>query len=315
MDGSIDGLAALFEKLGVSVQELMDAQVQAGLEGEQSWFEVEVALQSLSEVAQAGLGAMGNFQHAFNNLLTAGDRGAAPLQALVNLAQEFSEAGINSLQDAQAALAETGAFTEQEISALFTALEQRGIGSMEALMAAASNPRLLGGIIADMNVLGITFDGATLSIEEMRDRLTGVSEAIESIPENIQANVDVDVNITETVRRVVEETVGGEESDVQEEFAKGGMVHKPTRALIGEAGSEAVLPLTRIGGEMGVLASVGGGGTGGNVFNIDARGAAPGVENRILSALDDLEERAIEGAIETVLDIAERGGLNDILER
>lgn len=79
-------------------------------------------------------------------------------------------------------------------------------------------------------------------------------------------------------------------------FAAGGIVNGPTlfpmangAGLMGEAGPEAIMPLTRIGGKLGVRAE-GGGGT---VINIDARGAVEGVAVQIERAV----ARALPGAV------------------
>ena len=58
-------------------------------------------------------------------------------------------------------------------------------------------------------------------------------------------------------------------------FANGGVVTGPTQALVGEAGAEAILPLVRSGGKLGVQAT-GGGGT--VVQVIDQRQSGPQVE-------------------------------------
>lgn len=95
-------------------------------------------------------------------------------------------------------------------------------------------------------------------------------------------------------------------------FADGGVISQPTllsstggSGLMGEAGPEAIMPLTRKGGRLGV--SVQGGG-GGKVYNIDARGASPGVSGEIIRALKMTEERAVARSINAISDSRRRGG-------
>jgi hypothetical protein len=71
-------------------------------------------------------------------------------------------------------------------------------------------------------------------------------------------------------------------------FASGGIVNSPTvfpmangAGLMGEAGPEAIMPLTRIGGKLGVRAA----GGGGSVVNIDARYATEGTAAMIVKAI------------------------------
>jgi phage-related minor tail protein len=85
------------------------------------------------------------------------------------------------------------------------------------------------------------------------------------------------------VRGLLLQTLGGIFSSgvstvtggVQKEFASGGIVTSPTRALIGEAGPEVVLPLTRdpASGMMGVISRGGGGMS--PVVNISIANSAP----------------------------------------
>jgi hypothetical protein len=83
-------------------------------------------------------------------------------------------------------------------------------------------------------------------------------------------------------------------------FASGGVVNSPTvfpmangAGLMGEAGPEAIMPLTRIGGKLGVRSS-GGGGT---VVNIDARGAVEGtaaqIDARLRQAMPDILRQSV----------------------
>ena len=83
-------------------------------------------------------------------------------------------------------------------------------------------------------------------------------------------------------------------------FAAGGIVNSPTMfpmangaGLMGEAGPEAIMPLTRVGGKLGVRSS-GGGAT---VVNIDARGAVEGtaaqIDARLRQAMPDILRQSV----------------------
>lgn len=70
-------------------------------------------------------------------------------------------------------------------------------------------------------------------------------------------------------------------------FAAGGVVSSPTMfpmrggtGLMGEAGPEAIMPLTRIGGKLGVRAAGGGGGGGGTVVQVNNFSGQPAREER-----------------------------------
>lgn len=65
------------------------------------------------------------------------------------------------------------------------------------------------------------------------------------------------------------------------------------------------MPLKRINGKLGVISTGSGGGM---VFNIDARGATPGMENRILAAMSQIEKRAVSKAVQAVAENNRRGG-------
>jgi hypothetical protein len=88
-------------------------------------------------------------------------------------------------------------------------------------------------------------------------------------------------------------------------FANGGVVRGPTlfpmangTGLMGEAGPEAVMPLTRVGGKLGVRAVGGGGGV---TISIDARGAVEGtaelIERKIRDAIPEINRRGVATSI------------------
>lgn len=97
----------------------------------------------------------------------------------------------------------------------------------------------------------------------------------------------------------------------------GSVVSRPTVfpfasgiGLMGEAGPEAILPLKRgRGGKLGVAMDGGGGYVDNRVYNIDARGADAGVEQRIRRAIAESEDRAVDRSVGQVQNLNQRGQL------
>lgn len=95
-------------------------------------------------------------------------------------------------------------------------------------------------------------------------------------------------------------------------FANGGIVTGPTlfpmangTGLMGEAGPEAIMPLTRVGGKLGVRAAGGGAMT--IVNNIDARGAVEGVGAEVRREFQRLLPQIDRRAVAASLGAAKKG--------
>lgn len=98
----------------------------------------------------------------------------------------------------------------------------------------------------------------------------------------------------------------------------GSVVSKPTLfpfangiGLMGEAGAEAILPLKRgRNGKLGVSLDGGGGAVVvHNVYNIDARGADAGTEQRLRRLMKEVEDRAVDRSVGQVQNLNQRGQL------
>jgi hypothetical protein len=83
-------------------------------------------------------------------------------------------------------------------------------------------------------------DGLTKELDLMTPKLM---KKMDEIAAKMKRNVNIDVIITERVNKIVS-TVSGSIP----KMADGGIVNRPTLALIGEAGPEAVVPLSKMGG-------------------------------------------------------------------
>jgi len=225
------------------------------------------------------------------------------IYGIQNAAIEAGEAGITSFDQWRNALLAAGADTAY-VDAFFQALNNRGLTSLDQIKEAST--RVLGGVIADMGNLSpqLAEQWKTAQAEAVK-----YMEAISKIPDNGVKNITLNVraNLDAASQQILSSEGSVSSSANVTPFATGGIVTKPTLGLVGEAGPEAILPLSRMEGMLraaGAMTSS----TSSNIYNIDARGASAGVENTILKALKMVEQRAIESALTAVADSRDRGG-------
>jgi phage-related minor tail protein len=83
-------------------------------------------------------------------------------------------------------------------------------------------------------------DGIQSALDKMTPKLM---EKMDAIAAKMKRTVDVSIRVTETVSRIVSTISAGGIP----KMAEGGIVSRPTLALIGEAGPEAVVPLSKMG--------------------------------------------------------------------
>ena len=305
---SLNNIKLFLDSMGLSVEQLAEQLTQLGIAGTYSWHEIEVMNQELAKIPAQGLVGVGDLAGALQQVLESGGRGANALRGLRNIAVEAAEAGVENFDQLRESLAAAG-YDAQTLDALFTALGQRGIDSMDEL--AGASDRLLGGVIADMESLGINWDKWTEAAENMNEAVNNLASEIRNLGQAIDAlpkNTDVKIN------QEVSNSGGGGIGTVGNAkgavlgFAAGGVIN--TRSyfqmqggqlgMVGEAGPEAILPLRRVNGKLGVAAIGGRGGGQNYYFNIDATGAEAGVEQKILAMLESVKGTVVREAVEVM---------------
>lgn len=312
LNGNLNDARLLFQALGIDAGELEEAMVQAGKAGEKSWHEVEVSLQGLSQVTAAGLVEIANVEGAYQQLINSGGRGMQAIIALKNIAVEAAESGAKDIDDLQQALTDLTDLNEEEINRLVEALKNRNINSLDELLAA--NDRVLGGIVADLQSMGIEWKEASENIAEGVNEIESLAEAWEQVPSH--AETDYVINTRYNVQGGVPD--GANLPSDLTGFAKGGIVKGATLfglgrrklGLMGERGYEAILPVSRMSnGQMGIAAKLNLGSDNPQSsinINIDARGAAPGVENDIRNALLVIKDQAVNEAVYKIREMQRR---------
>lgn len=303
--GNLDNAKLLLDAMKVSVEDLQNSLMEMGMSGEMSWLQVIGAMNEFDKMAKEGLVDVGNVRGALDQLEYSGGRGAQALQAVKNIAIEGIEAGATTLEQLKAYMVQSGQFTTEEIEQIYGALKGAGIDSMEALKTATD--KTLATVVANLDAqgfawsqLGEQISGATSEAERLNDQLSRLDGR------------KVDVTIIQHVKtegEVLKEAMGGLIPEGTKTFASGGIVDSPKffrfglggmrLGLMGEAGPEAILPLQRINGKLGVHAKVAGGsGAVSNfTFNVDARGASPGVELQIMQVIRNEARQAMLQAV------------------
>jgi hypothetical protein len=153
----------------------------------------------------------------------------------------------NLSKDALAKVLEAGAVAGSAIAAELIKGGQAAIDETNALVDSANGAAdkvgmnaaakwYQGGIDSAQNMV----NGIQAELDKLTPKLMAKMDALAA---KMKRTVDIDVRVTETVNRVVASIASGQIP----KMAEGGIVSRPTLALIGEAGPEAVVPLSKMG--------------------------------------------------------------------
>jgi len=309
VNGNLNEARMMVQQLGISAQDLETHFVSLGESGAQSWHAVEVALQGVNSLTGEGLVEVGNLRGAYDQLANSAGKGKEPLIALQNLAVEGAEKGLTSIAQLRDAMLASGEFSAEEVNRLYTALGQRNITTLDELKNAST--RVLGGVVADLESLGMKWGDFSDSIKGTTQELDGLQDKLNTISREV--DIDVNLNYNENNKpdaldlNILPSANGNAFSNgTVQKFATGGIFGSPTLfgygknlGMLGEAGPEAVMPLTKINGKLGVMAEPVKGGQG-ITINIDARGAERGVERNIMQAMTQLEDRVVSRAVQVM---------------
>ena len=307
LGANVDNARLFVAQLGLSIEDLSNSLIAAGETGAMTWLEVESGLQGLGEAFKPGLAATGDILGAWQQLTDSGGRGIAAIKAVQNIAVETLEAGGKTLKDLEAKMLAAG-IPAEEVSALMAALSQRQITTLEQL-AEVSN-RVGGGIVADINAGSQSMAD---NWAKMTEQLEDVSKKLKEIPDEVTSNIKLNVSadMSDEVKQLLNSGVTGVDiPEGTQKFAKGGLLTRKMAfgmaggfGLAGEAGPEFIMPATRLpDGSMGIRAVGQGHAKGYPVINltVNAPNSAPGMEHKIVNALDRVRKDMISQTIDII---------------
>lgn len=303
--GDIDNARLFVQALGVDFNDLKDAALLAARQGSISWAEFNQTVAGLSGAFGEGLHAVGDMTKAVENFINSGARGFPAIKGIRDLAVEFLETGASGMDAFANSLLQAG-FSAEQVKLFMAELAARGVDTVEEL--ASASEELAGSIAGALDQQGFGFTDVENEIQTVKEAFEELNAVVEDIETTVKVNVVVEGE--EALKGVegisVEAARLGGIFTRMEAFANGGIVNSPTLfnhsrglGLMGEAGPEAILPLTRVGGKLGVLADGSGGGKS-LTINIDARGAEVGVEELIDLRIREASEEIFQGIMQAV---------------
>ncbi len=288
LNGNIDNARLLVYQLGISLEDMTEKLVEVGKTGSMSWHEIEVAIQGATEAYKPGLAAIGDIKGGFNELVSSGGRGMAALKGVKDIAVEALESGAKTFEDFKKKAIESG-ISPELIDAYINALKQRNIESLEAL--ATASDRTLGGIVADLEsssaILSTKWKDMTTQIDELNTKLNELPTEL-----NSQITLDIKSNIDSQTQAAIDTINSGT-----------GKINLPTSGnLINNTPTVSSPSSGKVSGRVNAR------GRTSQVVNIDARGAAPGVEQEIRRVMRDMKPEIVSDAVNKVSDLSRRGG-------
>lgn len=293
MGGSLEGLSALVDKLGISFEDFSSMLIEQGKSGAQSWLEIVSEIRDANDVFGDGLPGLADYGKAMDNLINSAGKGQFALSSAKDLAIEAQEAGITTIEGLVNKLAELGEYSDVELAAILQSAKDNGIDTLDEL--ANASDMLLAQFIAGMDAFMQDHGVQWSSLITMVDEFAGQINALNG--KQIGIDINVETHYDKNTNEALNSGLVGRDVSVPA-FASGGVVTSPTLGIFGEAGAEAILPLARgSNGKLGVTMN-GGGKMGGDVvIHVDARGADPGVESRLMSIIPAVVEQAMREMI------------------
>lgn len=302
-------ITGLMEKLGWTTEQTKGQLSEMFLDGKIGFHDFGLGIQSMNAIASESFITIGEaIDIAAKNM----GEGGNLRTALKGIELAFKKAE----QEGTDAFATVLSVVEEkfgpEVAAQFAALKDKGVDSFEdfANLSADQLHALFGAL------QGFSEDGAA-TLQGSLDTVTSISDVLTGMPTDLEVNIKINQRVTTEGDPIIGSALGNVFSPKGLEkvraFAKGGVVHSPTLfnykggiGIMGEDGSEAIMPLTRDGA--GKLVGDGRKLRGGDVhYHVNAPNATPGMVPIIIEAVKAAHRQSVRDSAKMIAN-AKRSG-------
>lgn len=295
LNGNLDKAKELTKELGFSQEDMENAVIKAGLAIGKTWVEIQGELFGIHEVFAGGTTAAKDLKEAIDNLAGSANVGMEKLSQLRAIAATATAQGVTSMAQLKEELMKV--WDPKDVEILFEALATYGIDSLDALQNASD--RTVMAILAMMQALGFSF-------KQVADNADEAANSVDNLGDKAR-----------TVTGENPSAAPGPSGESATRHARGGIISRRSTfrfnggklGLAGEVGPEAILPLTRVNGVLGVRA-VGMKGDHQAPIIMDLRGAGPGVGEEVKRAISEVKGLLDRRITEVVMDNTRRGTFN-----
>jgi hypothetical protein len=288
--GDIDSARMLVYQLGLSFEDLSEALLKMALQGQITWQQYAANVAGLGKAFEPGLEGMANMKGAVDQLFASGGRGRGAILAFKNIIVEAIEGGAKTVDDLKQHLI-NGGMSVEDAEKVVAVIKASGVKSLEEFKNMSDAQ--FGGIIAG---IGNSVDAINNKWKELGKDLDKIKYDMDNLP----TEKDIKIRFSAEFDENMEKARNAGLLDVGN--SRLGTVTPPTdtkamnvsKAQVNGASVTAMSsPNTMKSSQVNIA--------------IDARGADPGVEQRIYDVVNSYSDVIARQAANIVIDNQSRG--------
>lgn len=242
----------MIDQLGPAIDVLREKFAKAGLDGGAAFNEIARQVAYLKDEAVAPL--ITSAQGAADLMTVLANTGRLDQEAFAGLAQQVSDTAAQLTQAGKGG-EEMGRALAPQLQRVWELQQQFGF-EVDASTQALIDQGIQAGRVGEQfkgpaDKMLSAIDKLVERMGDFIDTILGVPKAVSQIP----GSIEIDANVNYQARKGPIIDGAGPDAEVVPAMARGGIVTRPTFALIGEAGPEAVVPLSRLAGAGGTASS------------------------------------------------------------
>lgn len=287
--GNIDNARLMVYQLGLSFDDLSEALLKAAKQGDITWQQYQANLAGVEEAFKPGLKGVNDMKSAVDLLVGSGGRGMAALKGLRDIVVEAIEGGAKSLDDLKAELIK-GGMSAEDADKFIAILKARGIKTLEEVANLTEAQQ--GQIIAD---IGNGIESINNKWKELGTNLDKIKVDMDNLPTEKDIKINFKATFDENMQKAQDAGLLDRENRMAAVPAPN--LNSPAQR-VGQSNVQAAKSTMDSSSPFFKATNY--------TVQVDARGADPGVEERLENLMKTYREVIVSQAVNTMMEVQAR---------